>query len=102
MGTIAGNLTLRHRNKEFVSDIYTAFEALNVDVVLKASPETTSTLTLAEYMQTDINFKVVTEFILKPYDKQQHYFAAYKVIYCYEGCYISFWSAIFLVLPGAI
>ena len=39
LGTIAGNLMLKHLHPEFPSDLYVLFEAVNAKVVIRSTTE---------------------------------------------------------------
>ncbi|XP_061392406.1 uncharacterized protein LOC133327888 [Musca vetustissima] len=80
MGTLAGNLSLKHQYPEFPSDIYVVFEALNVNVVLKNAADQEQTVSLTEYLKTSMNKKIIKSFILKPYSNDEYLFESYKIM----------------------
>lgn len=81
MGTLAGNLSIKHQHPEFPSDIYLVFEALNVHVVIQESINQERTLTLSEFLKTSMTNKIIKCFILKPYSSEEYIFDSYKVFY---------------------
>ena len=81
MGTLAGNLSIKHQHPEFPSDIYLVFEALDVQVIIQESKQVHRTVTVAEYLKATMTKKVIKSFILKPYNKDEYIFDSYKVRY---------------------
>lgn len=79
MGTLAGNLMIKHRNKEFPSDIYITFKALDVKVNVLFDKATTKNLSLDEFYATDMTGKLILSFELSKYDKESYKFESYKV-----------------------
>ena len=79
MGTLAGNLSIKHQHPEFPSDIYVVFEALDVHVIIQESKQVNKTITLAEYLKTTMTNKVIKSFVLKPYNNDEYIFDSYKV-----------------------
>lgn len=79
MGTLAGNLIMKHNHKDFPSDVYIVFEALNAQVVLQESAVDEKTVTMAELLNTEMNGKVIRAIILLPYPREQYIFDSYKV-----------------------
>ncbi|XP_037946121.1 indole-3-acetaldehyde oxidase-like [Teleopsis dalmanni] len=79
-GTLAGNFAIKHEHKDFPSDIFIAFEALDVKIVINESATVQKTLLLTEYLKTPMLKKVITAFILKPYPKESFIFDSYKIM----------------------
>lgn len=91
MGTLAGNLSIKHQHPEFPSDIYLVFEALGVDVVIQKSAKEECTLSLPEYLRTPMAKKIIKSLILKPHSTQDYIFESYKVrsVVCNLLCFIN-------------
>lgn len=79
MGTLAGNMSIKHQYPEFPSDIYVVFEALDVQVIVQRAVANNETMTLSEYLKADMSRAIIKSFILKPYDKNEYIFDSYKV-----------------------
>lgn len=94
MGTLAGNLSIKHQHPEFPSDIYLVFEALDVHVVVQKSAKEECTLSMPEYLKTTMAKKVIKYFIFKPYSSQDYIFESYKVrsIVCNLLCSINLFT----------
>ncbi|XP_037826949.1 indole-3-acetaldehyde oxidase-like [Lucilia sericata] len=80
MGTLAGNLSMKHQHPEFPSDVYLVFEALDVHVVVQESFKQESILSLSEYLKTPMTNKIIKCFDLKPYSSEEYIFDSYKIM----------------------
>lgn len=81
MGTLAGNLMIKHQHKEFPSDIYITFKALDVHVNVMVDKATTKKLSLDEFYESDMTSKLILSFELPKYDKEVYRFDSFKVSY---------------------
>lgn len=79
MGTLAGNMAIKHQHPDFPSDIYVVFEALDVQVVLQSAVDQLQTVSLSEYLRMSMSQRIIRSFILKPYDSKEYLFGSYKV-----------------------
>lgn len=79
MGTLAGNLIMKHNHNDFPSDVYIVFEALNAQVVLQESVVKEKAVTMAKFLKTEMNGKIIRAIILRPYLREQYIFDSYKV-----------------------
>lgn len=79
MGTLAGNLMIKHKHKEFPSDIYITFIAINVQVNVIFAKDKTRTLSMEEFLATNMRKKVILSFELPKYPKSTYLFNSYKV-----------------------
>uniref|UniRef100_T1P8E3 Molybdopterin-binding domain of aldehyde dehydrogenase n=1 Tax=Musca domestica TaxID=7370 RepID=T1P8E3_MUSDO len=80
MGTLAGNLAIKHQHPDFPSDIYVVFEALDVQVVLQSAVDQLQTVSLSEYLRMSMSQRIIRSFILKPYDSKEYLFGSYKIM----------------------
>lgn len=80
MGTLAGNLSIKHQHPEFPSDVYVLFEALNAQVVIQESAKQDTTVTISEYLKTTMTNKILKSFVLKPYNEEEYIFDSYKIM----------------------
>ncbi|XP_073848046.1 uncharacterized protein [Musca autumnalis] len=80
MGTLAGNLALKHKHPEFPSDVYVVFEALDAHVVLQTAVDREQTVSISEYLKTPMSRKIIKSFVLKPYDSKEYLFESYKIM----------------------
>lgn len=79
MGTLAGNLMIKHQNKEFPSDIYVTFKALDAHVNVMFDKTTTKNLSLDEFYGLDMTGKLILSFELPKYEKELYKFDSFKV-----------------------
>ncbi|XP_045773994.1 indole-3-acetaldehyde oxidase-like [Maniola jurtina] len=66
IGTIGGNLMLKHINNEFQSDLFLLFETVGGMVTLAEGKGKNITMTLPEFLKVDMNGKVIINVILPP------------------------------------
>ncbi|XP_055857003.1 uncharacterized protein LOC129919921 [Episyrphus balteatus] len=79
-GTLAGNLMMKHAHSEFPSDIFLTFEALNAKVEVGGKPGDKQSMTLAEFLKSDMTGKVLLSFTLPAYPKERFIFGSYKIM----------------------
>uniref|UniRef100_A0A0K8W367 Xanthine dehydrogenase n=1 Tax=Bactrocera latifrons TaxID=174628 RepID=A0A0K8W367_BACLA len=80
MGTLAGNLIMKHNHNDFPSDVYIVFEALNAQVVLQESLVKERAVTMTEFLKTEMIGKIIRAIILPPYIREQYIFDSYKIM----------------------
>ncbi|XP_036344556.1 indole-3-acetaldehyde oxidase [Rhagoletis pomonella] len=80
MGTLAGNLMIKYYRKDFPSDVFIVFEALNAKISLLESAKKEKTVTIAEFLKTSMSGKVIRAIILPPYSRAQYIFDSYKIM----------------------
>ncbi|XP_028031935.1 indole-3-acetaldehyde oxidase-like isoform X1 [Bombyx mandarina] len=66
IGTIAGNLMLKHDNREFQSDVFLLFETVQAMITIASSATKEITVTLPEFLEMEMNGKIVLNVILPP------------------------------------
>lgn len=76
---------IKHQNKEFPSDIYITFKALDVQVNVMVDKSTSKKLSLDQFYETDMTGKLILSFELPKYDKETYRFDSFKV-----GFYLKF------------
>jgi len=81
MGTLAGNLAIKHQNKDFPSDIFIVFEALDVQVVVQSSKSEERTMSISDYLNGSMEKKIIKSFVLKAYPSKSYIFDSYKVTF---------------------
>ncbi|XP_075144826.1 uncharacterized protein LOC142219935 [Haematobia irritans] len=80
MGTLAGNMSIKHQYPDFPSDIYVVFEALDVHVVVQIVAGKEQTMSVAEYLKMPMSKKIIKSFILRPYDSNEYLYESYKIM----------------------
>ncbi|RVE42846.1 hypothetical protein evm_012521, partial [Chilo suppressalis] len=66
IGTIGGNLALKHENIQFPSDIYLLLELIQAMVTLVSNDLKETTLSMQDFMKTDLKNKIITHTKLPP------------------------------------
>ncbi|XP_039757385.1 xanthine dehydrogenase-like [Pararge aegeria] len=66
IGTIGGNLMLKHINNEFQSDLFLMFETVGGVVTIAEEVGKNTTMALTEFLKLDMNGKVIVNVILPP------------------------------------
>lgn len=79
MGTIAGNLMIKHQHNDFPSDVYITFKALKATVNVMVDKNTTKLMSLDDFYATDLRKKLILSFELPKYPKSDFSFNSYKV-----------------------
>ncbi|XP_055908127.1 uncharacterized protein LOC129942966 [Eupeodes corollae] len=79
-GTLAGNLMMKHARPEFPSDIFLTFEALDVRVEVGGKPGEKQSMTIAEFLKSNMTGKVLLSFTLPAYPKERYLFGSYKIM----------------------
>lgn len=59
VGTIAGNLMLKHDHPEFPSDVFVLFEALGALIAIKSTNGEVTTYSPSEWLTLDMTKKIV-------------------------------------------
>lgn len=79
MGTLAGNLSIKHQHKEFPSDIFILLETLNAKFTIMGLDGKTTTSSVLNYLQMDMSKKILTKIIIEARPVDQYLFNSYKV-----------------------
>ncbi|XP_037034825.1 indole-3-acetaldehyde oxidase-like isoform X2 [Bradysia coprophila] len=79
-GTIAGNLSIKHAHKEFPSDMFIILEGCGAMLTITANGNSTSSVSVAEYLKTDMTKKVLLNVKLPTLDPTTYKFRSYKIM----------------------
>ncbi|KFB50602.1 AGAP005638-PA-like protein [Anopheles sinensis] len=80
VGTIAGNLALKHTHHEFPSDLYVLFEAIGVEITIAGPDGAISTLFPKQFLTFNMHKRVLLNITLPPLDPELYLFRSYKVM----------------------
>lgn len=80
MGTLAGNLSIKHKHNEFPSDIYIFLEALDANIVVIGTDSKVSKVPVAEYLKMEMNKKIIIKIIVSARPAKEYIFNSYKVL----------------------
>ncbi|KAG4073274.1 hypothetical protein HA402_008620 [Bradysia odoriphaga] len=79
-GTIAGNLSIKHAHKEFPSDMFIILEGCGAMLTIAVNGNSTSSVSVAEYLKTDMTKKVLLNVKLPSLDPTTYKFRSYKIM----------------------
>ncbi|XP_055537407.1 uncharacterized protein LOC129725498 [Wyeomyia smithii] len=79
-GTIAGNLCIKNQHHEFPSDNYLLLEAIGATITIVESGGKTNTVSPMEFVQIDMNKKVIKTVALPALDPSVYFFRSYKIM----------------------
>lgn len=78
-GTIAGNLSIKHGNVEFPSDMFLILEAAGAKLTIASGLNTTTLVSVADYVFINMNKKIILNVILPKLDPKVYTYRSYKV-----------------------
>ncbi|XP_039757384.1 indole-3-acetaldehyde oxidase-like [Pararge aegeria] len=79
IGSLAGNIMLKHRNPDYQSDVFVLFEAIGATITIHDSKGMNTTYSMAYFLQIDMQHKLIVSFQLPPQDSL-HIFRSYKIM----------------------
>ncbi|XP_020818417.1 indole-3-acetaldehyde oxidase [Drosophila serrata] len=79
-GTLAGNLAIKHAHPEFPSDVFIVLEALNAQVIVQQAVDKQETVSLASYLGSASEGKIIRGLVLPAYPKERFAFDSYKIM----------------------
>ncbi|XP_073981118.1 uncharacterized protein isoform X2 [Rhodnius prolixus] len=80
VGTLAGNLSIKHQHHEFPSDIFLIFLAVGAQVTIHNKTGINYTVPLLEYLQLDMNFKVMSSVWLPALSSKHYRLQTFKIM----------------------
>ncbi|KAI5744765.1 hypothetical protein M8J76_005006 [Diaphorina citri] len=80
IGTIGGNLSIKHEHPEFSSDVFLLLEVVGATITIRDTFGLEQTVSPEEYLSIDMNKKVITYITFCPLIKNSYYLRTYKVM----------------------
>ncbi|CAH0400121.1 unnamed protein product [Chilo suppressalis] len=80
IGTIAGNLMIKHQHNDFTSDIFLLFETVGAVLTIQNNQNQVQMVSMADFLKLDMNRKVIVKASLQPYNDKDCKFVSYKVM----------------------
>ncbi|XP_063828755.1 probable aldehyde oxidase gad-3 [Ostrinia nubilalis] len=80
LGTIGGNLMIKHQHNEFPSDIYLLLETVGAQVTIVCSPKVTKIMTMQQFLNTDMKGKVILNVLFPPFNDEMYNVVTYKIM----------------------
>lgn len=78
-GTIAGNLSIKHGNIEFPSDMFLILEAVGAMLTIASGLSETTMVSVADYVYMNMDKKIILNIILPSLDRTLYTYRSYKV-----------------------
>ncbi|XP_038117140.1 xanthine dehydrogenase 1 [Culex quinquefasciatus] len=79
VGTIAGNLSIKHQHHEFPSDLYLILESVGAQLTIMSMDGTVQTATPQQFLKIDMTKKLLLNVVLPALDPAVCVFRSYKV-----------------------
>uniref|UniRef100_A0A1B6E3D0 FAD-binding PCMH-type domain-containing protein n=1 Tax=Clastoptera arizonana TaxID=38151 RepID=A0A1B6E3D0_9HEMI len=79
-GTLAGNLSIKHKYHEFPSDIFLILETVGAQVVIVDNIGVEQTLSLMQYLDTNMNKILMSKIILPALNNKSFVVKTYKIM----------------------
>ncbi|KAK0168931.1 hypothetical protein PV327_002687 [Microctonus hyperodae] len=79
IGTIAGNLMIKHKHHEFPSDLFLMLETVGTEIHILESPGQKKSINFMQFLETDMNHKIIYS-IMIPALKPEYVYRSYKIM----------------------
>ncbi|CAG9839731.1 unnamed protein product [Diabrotica balteata] len=79
IGTLAGNLMIKHKNNEFPSDIFLVLETVNATLQIIDTEENEKLIKPREFLKMDMENRIIKSIFL-PYLSKNYYFESFKIM----------------------
>ncbi|XP_066582260.1 uncharacterized protein [Prorops nasuta] len=79
IGTIAGNLMIKHTHHEFPSDLFLIFETAGAEIHILEAPGKKSSMVLMKFLEIDMKHKIIYSIVLPKRTKEYEY-RSYKIM----------------------
>ncbi|CAG9811454.1 unnamed protein product [Chironomus riparius] len=79
VATIAGNLAIKNFH-DFQSDIFVVLQALDATIEIATSTDARQVVTMTEFLELNMNKKLITKVLLPSYDPATTKFGSYKIM----------------------
>ncbi|XP_018360424.1 PREDICTED: LOW QUALITY PROTEIN: xanthine dehydrogenase-like [Trachymyrmex cornetzi] len=80
IGTIAGNLMMKHQHNEFSSDLFLMLESVGAQVVVQESPSESQIFFLFEFLNIRMDHKIINRITLYPLRDNSYQCRFYKIM----------------------
>ncbi|KAJ2951526.1 hypothetical protein O0L34_g13677 [Tuta absoluta] len=79
LGTIGGNLMIKHQHNEFPSDIFLLLETVGAQLTIMHTKEEKKYVTMQEFLQTDMKSKIIMNVLIPPLS-EEYKLVTYKIM----------------------
>ncbi|GAB0092110.1 Aldehyde oxidase/xanthine dehydrogenase [Sergentomyia squamirostris] len=80
VGTLAGNLSIKHRHHDFQSDIYLLLEAIGATLTILSSMGSVKIVGIADYLKVNMKNRIIVKVTLPSLPKSSFVFCSYKIM----------------------
>ncbi|CAG9788240.1 unnamed protein product [Diatraea saccharalis] len=80
VGTIAGNLMLKHHNKDFPSDVFLMLETVGAYLTILDAPGSKKVISMEEFISTDMKGKLIYNILLPPLNDNEFNLVTFKIM----------------------
>ncbi|XP_052872784.1 uncharacterized protein LOC128278155 [Anopheles cruzii] len=80
VGTVAGNLSIKHQHAAFPSDVYLLLEGVGACLTIATSAVTSEIVTVADYLSLNMHKKIILNVLLYPIDPAHTLLRTYKIM----------------------
>ncbi|CAG9770996.1 unnamed protein product [Ceutorhynchus assimilis] len=80
IGTLAGNLMLKHKHPRFQSDIFLILETIKATLIIVDEIDDEFRKSPSEFLDLDMNKKIIREIVLRGFDPATYQFQTYKIM----------------------
>lgn len=80
VGTIAGNLSIKHAHNEFPSDVFLLLETVGAKINIATTDGLVRSYSLEDYLAVDMRQKVILSIVLPRLPSNQYVFRSYKIM----------------------
>ncbi|XP_049290771.1 uncharacterized protein LOC125767868 [Anopheles funestus] len=80
VGTIAGNLSIKHQHRDFPSDVYLLLEGVGARLTIATSTTSTKVVTVEEYLSMNMTKRIIVNILLYPLNGEEYCLRTYKVM----------------------
>ncbi|CAH0726811.1 unnamed protein product, partial [Brenthis ino] len=70
IGTIAGNLMLKHMHRNFPSDIFLLLQAIGAEVNILLTPDVTKSVTIKDFLAENMKGKIIKNILMPPFSRE--------------------------------
>lgn len=79
MGTIAGNLMMKHAHRDFPSDIFVVFTGIDARINIMATKDNVLSLTCEDFLDFPMEECLIVSITIPSYFAEDIFFNSYKV-----------------------
>lgn len=87
VGSVAGNLTIKHQHNEFPSDIFLLLVTVGAKFTIKDSKGNDQVVEAENFLGVDMKKKIISKISLPPLPADKYELRTFKVLPIFKMCY---------------